>query len=112
MIGFAIFQATLLTTFSQGFRTFVTKWLKSDIGYFSSVLIGAISIAFILVWYHTFEYALVVIGSEILSRIDLQSSGFNQWQTLGILFFVSFLGVVASWTARYYLVNGAVVMTI
>jgi len=103
MVSFAILQASLLTTFSKGFRTFLTKWLQSDLGYFSMVLLGAISIAFVLVWYHIFEYALVVIGTEILSRIDLQTAGFNEWQALGILFFVSILGLATSWVAHYYL---------
>ncbi|NJN87604.1 MAG: hypothetical protein HC881_16460 [Leptolyngbyaceae cyanobacterium SL_7_1] len=105
MVSFAIIQASLLTTFSKGFRTFLNKWLQSDLGYFSMVLLGAISIAFILVWYHTFEYALVVIGTEVLSRIDLQVAGFNNWQALAILFFVSILGLATSWATYYFLIE-------
>jgi hypothetical protein len=76
------------------------NWLRSDIGYFSIVLLGALSIAFILVWSHVFEYLMVVIGSEILSRLELQRARFNNWQSLGILTFVSVLGLGVGWTAH------------
>jgi hypothetical protein len=99
---FALGQALLLTTFSSGFRFFMGNWLKSDIGYFSIVLLGALSLAFILVWSHVFEYLLVVIGSEVLSRLELQRSRFNNWQSLGILTVVSIAGLSIGWTAHTF----------
>lgn len=99
-LGFALSQALLLTAFSKGFRFFVGKWLKSDIGYFSVISIGAFSIAAVLVWIHVFEYVLMLIAAEILARVDLQNAGFNQWQTLGMLTSVSILGLSVGYTAQ------------
>lgn len=93
-------QALLLTTFSRGFRIFIKKWLQSDIGYFSVISLGAFSIAVFLVWFHVFEFFLLVVGAEILARLDLQSAGFDEWQALGVLTFISCFGLAVGWTAR------------
>jgi hypothetical protein len=101
VFALAVIQALLLTTLSQGLRRFVRLWLQSDLGYFSMVAIGAFSIAVILVWFNIFGYFLMVVGSEILSRLDLQNAGFNSWQTLGILTMISSLGLAVGWIASY-----------
>jgi hypothetical protein len=101
VFALAVVQALLLTTLSQGFRRFVRTWLQSDLGYFSMVALGAFSIAVILVWFNIFGYFLMVVGSEVLSRLDLQNAGFNSWQTLGILTTVSVLGLAVGWVATY-----------
>jgi hypothetical protein len=98
---FAVTQALLLTALAKGFRRFLQRWLQSDLGYFSVVLLGAMSIAFILVWFHIFEYVMLVVATEILTRFDLQNAGFNNWQSLGILTTVSVSGLILGWTARY-----------
>ncbi|MBD2460377.1 hypothetical protein H6G89_04905 [Oscillatoria sp. FACHB-1407] len=99
-LSFALTQALLLTAFLQGFRFFVKGWLKSDIGYFSVISIGAFSIAAILVWIHVFEYVLLLIAAEVLARMDLQNAGFNQWQALGVLTLVSISGLSVGYTAQ------------
>lgn len=99
-LGFALTQALLLTAFSKGLRFFVKGWLKSDIGYFSIISIGAFSIAAVLVWIHVFEYVLMLIAAEVLARVDLQNSGFNQWQALGVLTSISILGLSVGYVAQ------------
>jgi len=102
---FALFQALLLTTFSQGFRVFLKRWLESDLGYFSVVIISAFSLSLALVWYHVFEYFLVVAAAEVLARLDLQNAGMNQWKALLVLTGISALGLAVGWTARHVLVE-------
>lgn len=94
---FAVFQALLLTTLSDGLRLFIRKWLKSDIGYFSVVALGAFSITIILTWFHIFEYVLMILGAELLARLELQTAGVKQWQMLGLLTAMSFLGLGVGW---------------
>lgn len=100
VIGTALTQALLLTTFFRGIREFVRTWLESDIGYFSLVLISAFSLAVILVWFHVFEYVLLVLMVELLARLDLQSAGYNQWVDLVTLTVFSLLGVALGWWAH------------
>jgi hypothetical protein len=98
---FAIVQASLLTTLSEGLRRFISKWLKSDIGYFSIIALGAFSITIILVWFHVFEYFLMVVGAELLVRLDLQNAGLNRWQSLGVLTITSVVGLSVGLIASY-----------
>jgi hypothetical protein len=98
---FALLQAVLLTTFSKGFRLFFRRWLRSDIGYFSVILISAFSVTVILVWFNIFEYFLAVVGAEILSRMDLQNAKYNEWEALAILTSISVLGLAVGLIARY-----------
>jgi len=97
---FAIVQALLLTAWSRGLRRFFRNWLQSSLGYFSLVVLGAMSIAVVLVWYHIFEYILVVVAAEILARLDLQQAKLGRWQSLGILTVISVLGLSIGWTAE------------
>ncbi len=99
MAVFALIQALLLTALSRGLRSAIRGWLKSDIGYFSVVLIGAFSIALILVWFHIFEYIILVVAAEVLARFDLQTAGLNRWQSLAVLTIVSLLGLSIGWIA-------------
>lgn len=107
---FALFQALLLTTFSRGFRAFLKRWLESDLGYFSVVMITAFSLTLALVWYHVFEYFLLVAAAEILARLDLQNVGLNQWQALFLMTLTSALGLAVGWTARHVIDEAAAYM--
>lgn len=102
---FALAQALLLTTFASGLRLFLRRWLFSDVGYFTVIFVGAMSIAFILVWYHIFEHVMLLISAEILSRLDLQNAGFNNWQALGVLTTVSVSGLILGWMAHYMVLH-------
>lgn len=107
---FALFQALLLTTFSRGFRAFLKRWLESDLGYFSVVMITAFSVTLALVWYHVFEYFLLVAAAEILARLDLQNAGLNQWQALLFMSFTSTMGLAVGWIARHIIDEAALHM--
>jgi hypothetical protein len=103
VIGFAVLQALLLTTFAQGFKAMVGRWLSSDTGYFTSVISFAFLATTILVWIHVFGYVITVIAAEVLARLDLQNRGFNRAQSLVILTLVSLSGLVIGWVTSYLL---------
>jgi hypothetical protein len=102
VIFFALAQALLLTAFAQGFRSFMSSWLKSDIGYFSMIALGAFSITVILVWIHVFEYILMLVGAEVLARLNLQHAGCDKWLSLIILTVVSLGGLAIGWEASHW----------
>lgn len=100
---FTVLQALLLTTFSQGFRAFLSRWLRSDVGYFTVVITGAFFVTVALVWIQIFSYILVLVSAEILARLDLQNNNFNRLQSLLILSTVSLTGLVIGWVASHYI---------
>ena len=98
---FALLQALLLTTLFDGFRAFMRRWLRSDVGYFTLIMLGAMSVTVILVWFKIFGYFLVLVAAEVLARLELQNAGFNRVQALGILTVVSFTGLAAGWLISF-----------
>jgi hypothetical protein len=97
--GVAVIQALLLTTWLNGLKRFFSLWLRSDIGYFTLILMLSLGSTMALVWFKTFGYCLILVSSELLARLDLQNAGHNRWQTLLILMIVSWLGLGVGWTA-------------
>ncbi|MEB3356637.1 MAG: hypothetical protein VKK04_07920 [Synechococcales bacterium] len=102
-IAFALFQALLLTAFSDRFRAVIDAWLKSDVGYFTTVVIAALFVAFAFVWFRIFSYLLMIIAAEMLARLDLQRAGFSRFQSLVILTVLSFAGLLTGWVISQYL---------
>jgi hypothetical protein len=94
-----LMQALLLTTLFDGVKRFFRRWLKSDVGYFSLIIIGALSVTAAMVWFKMFGYFLVLVSSEILARLDLQNAKLNRWQSLGVLTAISIMGLAAGWCA-------------
>jgi hypothetical protein len=97
----ALLQALLLTALSEGFRRFMGNWLKSDVGYFTMIILAAFSVVIALVWVHVFEYVLMVFAAEILARMDLQNAGYTRFQALAILTVLSLCGLAVGLTADY-----------
>jgi hypothetical protein len=95
----AVLQALFLTTWLDGLKRFARIWLRSDVGYFTLILILAIGSTMALVWFRTFGYCLVLVSAELLARLDLQNAGYSRWQALVILMLVSWLGLGLGWTA-------------
>ncbi|MBD2092939.1 hypothetical protein H6F67_24120 [Microcoleus sp. FACHB-1515] len=102
VLGLALTQAFLLTTFSHGVQQFLEKWLRSDLGYFSVILLLAMLGVFFLAWFHFFGHLLVLLAAEILARLDLRRAGYTRVQALMILVLVSLLGLGVGGTAYYY----------
>lgn len=93
VIVLSLFEALLLTTFTDGLKSIIDSWLQSDLGYFTSVIIGALLLAVALVWINLFGYVLVLLASEMLARLDLQNFGCNRFQSLLVLTGISLLGL-------------------
>lgn len=101
VLGLALTQAFLLTTFSRGVQRFLEKWLRSDLGYFSVILLVGMLGVFFLAWFHFFGHLLVLLAAEILARLDLRRAGYTRLQALVILVLVSLLGLGVGGTAHY-----------
>lgn len=99
----ALLQAMLLTAFSDGIKGLLSSWLKSDAGYFTTVIVSAFFIAVAFVWINIFGYILVLLAAEMLARLDLQNAGFNRVQALIVLTVVSLCGLAVGWTASQVL---------
>jgi hypothetical protein len=98
---FTLIQALLLTTLFEGMRQFMRRWLRSDLGYFTLIMICALSFTVALVWFKTFGYFLVLISAEVLARLDLRNSGFNRVQSLFVLTLFSLAGLATGWAASH-----------
>jgi hypothetical protein len=97
-----LMQALLLTTLFDGVKAFFRRWLKSDVGYFSLIIVSALSVTIAMVWFKMFGYFLVLISAEILARLDLQNANLNRWQSLLVLTSISVLGLAAGWSASLH----------
>jgi len=95
---FTILQSLLLTTFSEAVESFVGRWLNSDIGYFSAILLLSLFMIAALVWVRVFGRVMMLIAAQILARLDLQHAGFNKLQALMFLSTVSILGIGIGWS--------------
>lgn len=98
---FTLMQALLLTTLFDGLRAILKSWLRSDVGYFTLIIVMSMGVTIALVWFKVFGYVLVLVAAEILARLDLQNAGFNRVQALLILSLFSFCGLAIGWVASY-----------
>jgi hypothetical protein len=99
VILFTSAQALFLTTWFDGLRRFLGRWLRSDVGYFTLIMVCAISFTIAVVWFKIFGYFLVLISAEVLARLDLQNAGYSRLQALVILALVSWTGLAAGYVA-------------
>jgi hypothetical protein len=101
VLMFTLFQALLLTTWFDGLRVLFGRWLRSDIGYFTLIVVFSLSVTVALVWFRASGYFLVLISAEILARLDLQNAGFTRVQALIILTLFSVGGLALGWAANF-----------
>lgn len=80
-------------------RSFFGSWLQSDTRAFISVVVGAFVAVVLLCWIEVVIRILVLLSAAALVRLDVQTAGYNEWQSFGILAIASItgfgLGVVA-----------------
>lgn len=96
-IGTALAEALMLTTLMDNAKRWLDKWLKSDVGYFTVVVVGAMMVAVAFVWFNLFGYVLALLASETLARLDLQSLGVKRSHALILLTIISLMGVAVGW---------------
>lgn len=99
VLAFTLLQALLLTTLFDGLKLFIGSWLKSDVGYFTLIIVASLGLTVIMVWFKVFGYFLVLIAAEVLARLDLQNAGYNRVQALLILTLFSLTGLAIGWGA-------------
>jgi hypothetical protein len=102
VLAFTLLQALLLTTLFDGLKALIKAWLKSDIGYFTLIIVASLGVTIVLVWFRIFGYFFVLIAAEILARLDLQNAGFTRVQALLILSTFSLLGLATGWAATIH----------
>lgn len=73
-------------------QNFFGSWLQSDTRAFFSVIIGAFLAVIILCWLEIFVRILVLLSAGALARLDLQTAGYGEWQSFGILAGFSLIG--------------------
>ncbi|MBD3881299.1 hypothetical protein IFO70_05990 [Phormidium tenue FACHB-886] len=93
VLSFTLLQALLLTTLFDGLKLFLNRWLRSDIGYFSLIIILSMGVTIAIVWFGITNYFVVLIAAELLARLDLESARFSRLQTLLILSLISIGGL-------------------
>ncbi|MEM9219723.1 MAG: hypothetical protein AAGD25_36020 [Cyanobacteria bacterium P01_F01_bin.150] len=96
-IGTALAEALMLTTLMDNAKCWLDNWLKSDLGYFTIVVVGAMMVAVAFVWFKIFGYVLALLASEVMARLDLQSLGVRRSHALIILTIISLMGVAIGW---------------
>jgi hypothetical protein len=98
VLTFTLLQALLLTTWFNGVKRVAGRWLRSDVGYFSLIIVVSLSFTMALVWFKVFGYFLVLVSAEILARLDLQNAGFSRLQSLVVLTLFSLAGLALGWS--------------
>jgi len=93
VLAFTLLQALLLTTLFDGLKILIGAWLKSDVGYFTLIIVVSLGITVVMVWFKVFGYLLVLVAAEVLARLDLQNAGYSRVQALLILTMFSLSGL-------------------
>jgi hypothetical protein len=97
VLAFTWGEALLLTTWFDGVKFFFARWLKSDVGYFSLIIVGALSVTMALVWFKIFGYFVVLLSAEVLAKLDLQNARFSRLQSLLVLESITLVGLAVGW---------------
>lgn len=98
VMAFALLQTAFFSSVSQGFKTSFGEWFSSEVGHFTVIAVMAFGLAFVLVWFHIFQYALMIGAAELLARVELQHSSIKPSVSIGILTSIALLGIATGWT--------------
>lgn len=83
----------------------VSKWLKSELRAFLSVIFGALAFALIIRWFAFFARFFVLLAAAMLVKLDLQTAGYSKWSSVLILALVCLAsfsaGVLAFYAWKY-----------
>ena len=108
--GLVLLICVALTNPIKLLRFCFGSWLDSDNKALVSILLWAFAAVLIVSWLEQFLRLLVLYAAGILARLDLETLGCNQWQTLIILVVISLgsfaLGVFSfQWWNIYSVTN-------
>jgi hypothetical protein len=98
VMAFALVQSVFFSSISKGFKTSFREWFSTEAGHFTVIAIMAFGLAFVLVWFHIFQYALMIGAAELLARVELQYSSVKPSAAVGILTSIALMGLATGWT--------------
>ena len=81
-------------------KLYFRQWLSSDIKAFLTIVLLSISSVFILRWINLSIHILLLLSASSLSRLDLQTLGYNGYQCFFILCITSLLGLGSGFALR------------
>jgi len=93
----AVMLAFITTSPLRTLERIINQWFKSNLTSFVAAVGGAFLVVVMLTWIHVFAYLLVLVASEALVRLDLQTGGFNERQSFWLLIVIAFAGLGAGW---------------
>ncbi len=101
------FLAVVLTTPVVFMRLLFGSWLKSDNKAIISFLAWSFAGVFFLRWLEYFAGFLLLLGTAILGRLELQAAGYNRWQVFTILTSLCLSGFGAGLLGYFYMTQGS-----
>lgn len=93
ILSFTLLQALLLTTLFDGLRLMFGRWLRSDVGYFTLIIVLSLSVTIALIGLRVTGYVVVLVAAEVLARLDLQDARFSRLQAFTVLSIISLAGL-------------------
>jgi hypothetical protein len=99
-VGAVLIKASLLTLFWQPARKFMLLGFQSDAGYSIMVLAFASMAVLIVVQFRAFAYAIVLMATALLVRVDCLVDGLSDRQAFQVLLMLPLLGLGMSWLPK------------
>lgn len=114
--AYASFLAAILTVFIVGGTSSLLRSRQSNPkGIFSNlvmrvgtpslftVLVLSTAVTLAIIAFHIFSVIAILIGTEILVRIEMKAAGYRNWQIMLVLIQMAILGVLIGWSIGHYL---------
>lgn len=98
-----VFLALMLMSPLTNSEKILIKWFRSDTIAFLSLLMLAAFASILLNWFKIFVPVIMVLCSEALVRIDLQTAEFSYFASLAVLIIVTWMGLGLGWVMAMYI---------
>ncbi|WP_298615785.1 hypothetical protein [uncultured Thermosynechococcus sp.] len=114
--AYACFFAAILTVFIVGGTSsllrskqnnpkgiFTTLILRMGTPSLFTVLVLSTAVTLAIIAFRIFSVIAILIGTEILVRIEMKAAGYQNWQIVLVLIPTATLGVFIGWSIGHYL---------
>ncbi|HEY9616806.1 MAG TPA: hypothetical protein V6C64_08200 [Microcoleaceae cyanobacterium] len=102
-VGWIFLLSVIFMSPLTSFSRFINRWFKSDTVAFLSICMIASLAAVVLFWLHVFIQILLIVAAETLARLDIQTSGLDEWQAFWRLSTASLIGLAIGWMGYWAL---------
>lgn len=92
-------QILVLSQLPKRIQDAINTWFGSGLGRFLVAAGVSLGLVVALVWFHFFQYVLMIGAAEILARVELRHVGFSRIKSLGTLMTISLTGLMVGWLA-------------